>query len=360
MKGMCFILGTRPEIIKLAPLIRRARGRGIPFTIIHTGQHYDDALDGVFFRELDLPAPDANLRAAAPSREEMFDTMLPQVERLWTASRPSVVVVQGDTNSALCGALLAEHMDIPVAHVEAGLRSGDLSMPEEVNRIRMDKGASRLYIPTEEQAEHVREEGIPAERILVTGNTIADAVNDHKDMARSAALPPSLDGLVHGRFAIVTLHRPALVDDPAKLANHLRVIDGVLAEEVLAGVFLCHPRTRAKLGNPGHAFSSLVVAEPIGYFPMLRLLSVASILITDSGGLQEEAAILRVPCVTVRENTERPETIRAGGNALVGFDPAKLEIAVKRFLHEPIDWKPLYDVEAPSEMILDDLVRRYL
>lgn len=360
MKSVCFVLGTRPEIIKLAPLIRRARDRGIPFTIVHTGQHYDDVLDGVFFRELDLPAPDANLHAAAPSREEMFDAMLPAVEAMWKASRPSVVVVQGDTNSALCGALFAEHMDIPVAHVEAGLRSGDLSMPEEVNRIRMDKGASRLYVPTQEQAGYLLAEGMPAGHVLVTGNTIADAVNDHKDMARDAALPPPLDVLVRGRFAIVTLHRPALVDDPAKLANHLHAIDDVLAKEGLAGVFLCHPRTRAKLGNPGQAFSSLIVAEPIGYFPMLRLLSSASILVTDSGGLQEEAAILRVPCVTVRENTERPETIRAGGNRLVGFDIPALQEAVRRFLHDPIEWKPLYDVAAPSEAILDDLARCFL
>jgi UDP-N-acetylglucosamine 2-epimerase (non-hydrolysing) len=360
MKSVCFVLGTRPEIIKLAPLIRRARGRGIPFTIIHTGQHYDDALDGVFFRELSLPAPDANLRAAAPSREEMFDAMLSRMERMWTDCRPSVVVVQGDTNSALCGALLAEHMDIPVAHVEAGLRSGDLSMPEEVNRIRMDKGAARLYVPTPEQAEIVRREGIPTDRILVTGNTIADAVNDHKDMARDAELRPPLDELARGRFAIVTLHRPALVDDPAKLADHLRIIDGVFSAEGITGAFLCHPRTRAKLAGQDLSFSSLIVAEPIGYFPMLRLLGSASILVTDSGGLQEEAALLRVPCVTVRENTERPETLRAGGNALVGFDPGKLEAAVKRFLHEPIDWKPLYDVAAPSDAILDDLVARFL
>lgn len=360
MTGMCFVLGTRPEIIKLAPLIRRARDRGIPFTIVHTGQHYDDALDGVFFRELDLPAPDVNLRAAAPSREEMFDAMLSRMERMWTDARPSVVVVQGDTNSALCGALLAEHMDIPVAHVEAGLRSGDMTMPEEVNRIRMDKGASRLYVPTEEQAKYLLVEDIPAEHVLVTGNTIADAVNDHKNMARDAALPPPLDGLVHGRFAIVTLHRPALVDDPGKLANHLRLIDRVLAAEGITGAFLCHPRTRAKLEGQDLAFSSLTVTEPIGYLPMLRLLESASMLITDSGGLQEEAALLRVPCVTVRENTERPETIRAGGNALVGFDPTKLEAAVKRFLHEPIDWKPLYDVSAPSETILDDLARNFL
>jgi UDP-N-acetylglucosamine 2-epimerase (non-hydrolysing) len=360
MKSVCFVLGTRPEIIKLAPLIRRARDRGIPFTIVHTGQHYDDALDGVFFRELDLPAPDSNLHAAAPSREEMFDAMLSPVEEMWKASRPSVVVVQGDTNSALVGALLAEHMDIPVAHVEAGLRSGDLTMPEEVNRMRMDMGASRLYVPTAEQADIVRREGIPTDRILVTGNTIVDAVNDHKEMARDAALRPPLDELVRGRFAIVTLHRPALVDDPAKLANHLRLIDRVLTAEGVTGVFLCHPRTRAKLGGQDLSFSSLIVAEPIGYFPMLRLLESAAILVTDSGGLQEEAALLRVPCVTVRENTERPETLRAGGNALVGFDPAKLESAVKRFLHEPIDWKPLYDVSAPSETILDDLVARYL
>lgn len=359
MKSICFLLGTRPEIIKIAPLIRRARARDVPFMIIHTGQHYDDALDGVFFRELGLPPPDANAHAAAPSVAAMIEKMADCVGEVWGARKPSVVVVQGDTNSALAGSLLAQKAGIPVAHVEAGLRSDDLTMPEEVNRIQIDGLAERLYVPTAEQAARLEKDGTPAERVLVTGNTVADAVADHLPQAASFPLPEAIDALAKGAYAIVTLHRPALVDDAAKLDVHFRAIDAVLSAEGVVGLFLCHPRTRARL-RLDSALTALHVVDPIGYLPMLRLVRGAKLLVTDSGGLQEEAALLRVPCVTVRENTERPETIRAGGNRLVGFDIPALEEAVRRFLHDPIDWKPLYDVAAPSETILDDLVSRYL
>lgn len=356
MSVLCFVLGTRPEIIKLAPLLRRCVERDVPFRLLHSGQHYDRALDGIFFEELQLPAPHANLAAAAPSQGAFFGRLLPALEEEWTAQRPAAVIVQGDTNSAFAGAFMAQRMGIPVAHVEAGLRSDDWTMPEEVNRVLIDRLADRLYVPTEAQAERVRAEGIPSDRLLVSGNTVADAVREHLPLAAAAALPADMP--TDSPYAIITLHRPALVDHPDRLLAVLGAIDDSLAGAGVKGFFLVHPRTRRSLQDAGLRAVSL--HEPVGYLPMLRLLSAARMVVTDSGGLQEETAILHIPCVTVRENTERPETLEAGGNRLAGLDPAAVAAAVEELSTAAPAWKPLYGVDHPSDLIHDDLVSRYL
>lgn len=353
MASFVFVLGTRPEIIKLAPLIRRCADRGIDFSIIHTGQHYDDKLDGIFFRELDIPEPTRNLKAAGGSQKEFFAKVFPELEAAFTKENPKVVIVQGDTNSAYAGACVAHALEVPLAHVEAGLRSDDLTMPEEVNRIAIDGLAQRLYVPTEAQRRRLLAEGITADCIVLTGNTVADAVSEHLAAAHKTEVPLTLPT----EYAVLTLHRPALVDEPKKLTEVLTVIAEALTKRGLVGIFPVHPRTRPKLAGWSHA--SVQIVDPIGYLVMLKVLSDASLVITDSGGIQEEAAILKVPCVTVRENTERPETIEAGGNMLVGFDTHRITTAIVHWSMGPFSWKPLYAIEQPSDVMLDDLTSRY-
>ncbi|MDB4978588.1 MAG: UDP-N-acetylglucosamine 2-epimerase [Candidatus Peribacteria bacterium] len=359
MNTIFFALGTRPEIIKLAPIIRRVQLANLPFSIVHTNQHYDHALDGIFFEELGLPKPDYNLQAAASRHGEMLGLMFPLFENTFTKKRPSVVVVQGDTNSAFAAAFMAKRLGIPVAHVEAGLRSDDWTMPEEMNRVLVDRISDRLYVPTAHQIKRLQQEGIADQHILLTGNPIADAVREHKEQALQTELPPVLASLLLNRFCLLTLHRPALVDHPALLVSLLQKIDAYLASHAMRACFLVHPRTRQKL-PASLELSSIVLHEPVGYFAMLHLLQKATLLLTDSGGLQEEAALLHVPCITLRDNTERPETIAAGGNDLVGFDGTKLMTAMRKFLTEPVQWKPLYEIESPSDAIVADLLLHYL
>lgn len=353
MASFAFVLGTRPEIIKLAPLIRRCKEKDVPFMLVHTGQHYDDKLDGIFFRELNLPEPTVNLKAAGGSQKEFFGKVFPQLQAAFEKEKPAVVIVQGDTNSAYAGAFAAHKLHIPVVHVEAGLRSDDLTMPEEINRIAIDGIADRLYVPTENQIRRLLGEGMGEDRILLTGNTVADAVAEHLATAHNTEIPLNLPQ----EYAVLTLHRPALVDDPVKLATILTVIAEALSKRGLIGIFPVHPRTRPKLATWSHP--SVQIVDPIGYLEMLKVLSGSSLVITDSGGMQEEAAILHVPCVTVRENTERPETIEAGGNMLVGFDRHRIETAIVHWSMGPFVWRPLYVVEQPSDVILDDLTSRY-
>jgi UDP-N-acetylglucosamine 2-epimerase (non-hydrolysing) len=349
MSRIDIILGTRPEIIKLAPLIRRCVSSNVPMRIVHTGQHYDPLLDTIFFQELALPEPHVNLQAAAASQGQFFGNLFPALETLWSADRPSGVVVQGDTNSAFAGALVAQRLGIRVAHVEAGLRSDDRTMPEEINRILIDRVAERLYAPTRTHAQRLEREGVDPSFIVVTGNTVADAVAEHLEAAKDAPLPSDLPA----RYAVVTLHRPALVDDAERLRLILDQLAHTCEAQGITALFPVHPRTRKHLTDWSHPHIRL--QEPVGYLSMLRLLSGAAIVVTDSGGLQEEAAILHVPCVTVRENTERPETVEAGGNIVAGLAPAGVARAIEDMLRKKIDWKPLYEQTHPSDVMLEDL-----
>lgn len=353
---ICFdiVLGTRPEIIKFAPIIRRFKDQGVSFRIIHTGQHYDPLLDGVFFQDLDIPQPSIHLHAAATSQGAFLGSVFCALEEIWKKDKPSAVLVQGDTNSAFAGAFIAQRLGISVVHIEAGLRSGDKSMPEEINRIFIDHIADRLYVPTRYHYDQAKQDGIQASHILVTGNTIADALREHLPSAKKMIVPFKIPL----KYVVITLHRPALVDDPVRLNTMLNVIASALAQHQLLGIFPVHPRTHQHLGS--FVNSAISLLEPIGYFLMLRLLQGAELIVTDSGGLQEEAALLQVPCVTVRENTERPETIDAGGNILAGLDPQRVRDAIHVMLNQSITWKPLYDVQNPSDYIIKDLLSYYL
>ncbi len=358
MKTFCFVLGTRPEIIKLAPLIRRCVQQKIPFTLIHTNQHYDYTMDRIFFEELKLPLPHHDLSAAAATPAEFTANVLRGLGGIWKKDTPGVVIVQGDTNTVAASAIAADKEGIPVAHIEAGLRSDDLSMPEETNRIIADHLSARLYAPTAYQVDRLMREAIGNERILLTGNTIADAVSEHLTIAANTTLPEAIKKLPNP-YAIITLHRPSLVDHKDVLENALRQIDSALTEAKIHGLFLAHPRTKKTLDMLGFAAKNISVHEPIGYLPMLRLLKNASAVITDSGGLQEETALLRIPCVTLRTTTERPETLDAGGNILVKPTGDEIESDISAFLKKKISWKPLYTLDNPSDTMLADLLSHY-
>lgn len=354
---LCIALGTRPEIIKLAPLIRRMRHHNVPFSLVHTGQHYDYNLEHVFFDELGLPLPSVQLATSAPSHGAMLAKMFEALESLWLKERPCGVVVQGDTNSAFAAGFMAQRLGISVAHIEAGLRSNDWTMPEEANRVFIDRLATRLYVPTQAQAMQLQVEGIESSRVVVTGNTIADAVEEHLPRALAKQLSGSVAKHTTAPFALLTFHRPALVEHSERLKAVLEAAQRVCHTHALHGLFLVHPRTKKAIDKLSLALPSITFEEPVGYLSMLNLLKNATLLLTDSGGLQEEAALLHTPCITVRENTERPETLLAGGNILVGFDHIALENAANFLLTEKILWKPLYSVSHPTDLILQDLRR---
>ena len=348
----CFILGTRPEIIKLAPLIRVAQTRTLDFCIIHTNQHYTASMDEIFFKELDLPAPDVNLHIGSGDHSAQTGRMLIAIGEELAKRKPDVVYVEGDTNTVLAGALAAaKQPGILVAHVEAGLRSYDRTMPEELNRIITDHISDLLFAPTKVQERILHDEHLPHDKVFVTGNTIVDAVRQHLVIAGDPNAALQRYGLKAHGYALLTMHRPANVDDPAVLKAMLGNLQRVAKD--LPMLFPVHPRTKKAIDALGlPAFKGITMVEPVGYLDMLRLMQQAKLILTDSGGIQEEACILKVPCITLRENTERPETVDVGASVLVGSDAKKLERAVARFSSITPAWdNPFGDGHAAERMI---------
>jgi UDP-N-acetylglucosamine 2-epimerase (non-hydrolysing) len=318
-----YVVGTRPNFVKTAPVIGAMRERHPEghHVVVHTGQHYDRAMSAVFFEELGVPAPDHLLEVGSGSHALQTARTMERLEPVLVAERPDLVVVPGDVNSTLAAALTAVKMEIPVAHVEAGLRSFDMTMPEEVNRIVADRFASYLFLHSEEAAENLRAEGIPAERQHLVGNTMIDTLVALEERIRAAAAAGAL-GLTPGEYLLVTLHRPALVDGPLLGETVARL--AALAE-TMPVVFPVHPRTRKMMEAAGGADApGLHLSEPLGYLDFLSLLADSRAVLTDSGGIQEETTYLGIPCFTLRANTERPVTISAGTNTLLGLDPAAI------------------------------------
>jgi UDP-GlcNAc3NAcA epimerase len=322
------IIGARPQFIKAAPLSRALRRN--PTThelLLHTGQHYDDAMSAVFFRELDLPTPDVNLGVGSGSHAAQTADMLTGIEVVLRQARADGMVIYGDTNSTLAGALAAAKLQIPVAHVEAGLRSYDRTMPEEINRVVADHLATLLFCPTPTAQANLAAEGITA-GVHVVGDVMYDALRYNLELA--ALLPdplPALDVTPHG-YLLVTVHRAANTDDPARLAAIVAALNA-LDEPV---VFPVHPRTRTALAAADLTLAAQVRAiPPVGALEMLRLEQQARLILTDSGGVQKEAYWLAVPCLTLRDETEWVETVAQGWNCLVGTDPARIQAAVAGF-----------------------------
>ncbi len=361
------VVGARPNFMKAAPVLRAlAALKATKQTLVHTGQHYDANMSGVFFEQLGMPQPDINLEVGSGSHSRQTAEVLTRFEPVVREQRPDLVLVYGDVNSTVAAALVCAKLLIPLGHVEAGLRSRDRTMPEEINRIVTDQLADLLFTPSSDGNENLLREGVPAEKIHLVGNVMIDTLVRLLPVSqeRWPALRASLNLLEHGKkgsgYALVTLHRPSNVDAPASLQ---RIMDALrsLADR-LSIVFPVHPRTRQRLSELrlDAPHPSLRLIEPVGYLDFLALQGHATLVLTDSGGVQEETTFLGVPCLTLRENTERPITVEQGTNMLVGQDMELLAKEARRILQEgprPGRIPPLWDGKA-SERIAEVIAER--
>lgn len=311
------VVGARPNFMKLAPLWRALDGRAAQ-RIIHTGQHYDANMSEVFFRQLGLPQPDVNLEVGSGSATQQTAAVMTRIEEQLRAARPDLLVVYGDVNACLAAGLAAARNNIAVAHVEAGLRSRDRRMPEELNRILTDHLSTLLFAPSQDGMDNLRGEGIDGARTHLVGNIMIDTLVRLLPLALEQIESTPFAKWTHEPFALVTLHRPSNVDDPQRLRELCETISGIAS--LVPVIMPVHPRTRARLADLGsQAFSERVLlCEPLGYLDFLALEKHATIVITDSGGVQEETTYLGIPCLTLRSNTERPVTVTLGTNELLG------------------------------------------
>ena len=355
---IAIVLGTRPEIIKLSPVIRAAESRDLPFTLIHTGQHYSEELDEVFFEELMLPRPDYNLAVGSASQGKQTGEMLAGIEEVLTDDGADVVLVQGDTNSVLAGAIATAKLDPKLGHVEAGLRSYDRDMPEDINRVLTDHASDYLFAPTESAAENLHREGVDEERVYVTGNTIVDAVQQNRTIAADRSSVLSKLGLSEEEFVLMTAHRAENVDDRDRFVDMLAGVAQVGAEFGLPVVYPIHPRARDRIDQLDISVpDSVRLVDPLDFLDFLRLEDTAKLVLTDSGGVQEETCILGTPCVTMRDSTERPETVDVGANVLVGTDPAAIVDGAERMIDRSGAWPNPFGDGTAAEEILDVVVQ---
>jgi UDP-N-acetylglucosamine 2-epimerase (non-hydrolysing) len=316
--SICFVVGARPNFMKVAPVLRVLDA---PTLLVHTGQHYDSEMSEVFLRELGLPEPDFFLGVGPGTHGEQTARALVGIEQVLLERRPAAVVVSGDVNSTLAGALAAAGTGIPLAHLEAGLRSFDSTMPEEHNRKVADHLSALLLAHSQSAVENLAREGITAELVELVGNTMIDTVLEHVEDAKARA-PWSELGLEAGEYGLVTLHRPALVDDPQVLAETVAALTALA--ETLPLVFPVHPRTRTRLDETDMSLGRVLVTPPLGYREFLGLEACSRFVLTDSGGVQEETSALGVPCFTLRDTTERPVTVELGTNTVLGAQPDRI------------------------------------
>jgi UDP-N-acetylglucosamine 2-epimerase (non-hydrolysing) len=343
------VVGARPNFMKAAPVLRGLAALGVEQRLIHTGQHYDDAMSAVFFRDLELPRPDLDLGVGSGSQAAQTAAIMVALERAFGELRPALAVVYGDVNSTVAAALVAAKLGLPLAHVEAGLRSFDDSMPEEINRRVTDLLSALLFVTSPEGIDNLVVSGTPRERIHSVGNPMIDTLVRHLDRFDPAAMRARLD--LPERYAVATMHRPANVDDPLQATRIAAMLRGVA--ELVPLVLPLHPRGRPNLEAAGLASDErLRVVDPLGYVDFLSLIRGAALVVTDSGGIQEETTVLRVPCLTVRPNTERPITISHGTNRLVAPDDvvaATADILAGR-VTPPSEPPPLWDGAAGSRI----------
>jgi UDP-N-acetylglucosamine 2-epimerase (non-hydrolysing) len=348
------VLGTRPEIIKMSPIVRMLEKRGLEFFILHTGQHYSYNMDQVFFEQLRLPQPKYNLKVGSGTHAEETGKMMMGIERVLLEEKPDLVLVEGDTNTVLAGALAAVKVGVPVGHVEAGLRSFDRSMPEEINRIVADHISHLLFAPTEKAKENLLREGVEGEKVFVTGNTIVDAVYQNLELANSGLGKSALEGLgvADGDYFLATVHRQENVDNPGRFRGILEGLKLVQEYYGLPVIYPIHPRSRRRMKEYSLDAGRIVLKEPLDYLSFLFLESRAKLILTDSGGVQEEACILKVPCVTLRDNTERPETLEVSANVLAGTSPKNILEKVCMMLERPRNWaNPFGDGRAGERIV---------
>jgi UDP-N-acetylglucosamine 2-epimerase (non-hydrolysing) len=330
VERICNVVGARPNFMKMAPIVLELIGRGLDQVLVHTGQHYDANMSDVFFEELGMPRPDVHLGVGSDTHARQTAAVMVGIETVCKEHKPGLLVVAGDVNSTVAASLVATKLGIPVAHVEAGLRSGDRTMPEEINRVVTDHISDLLFASEPSGVENLRREGVPAGWVHLVGNCMVDTLLKHVDAAVARAPWEAMEA-EPGGYALLTLHRPSNVDEDAPLRALMGVLGRVAGR--LPVLFPVHPRTRARIAASGIAPpAGLRLTEPLPYLSFLGLMARARLVLTDSGGIQEETTALGVPCLTLRENTERPVTVTSGTNRLVGSDPAKIEAAVEEIL----------------------------
>jgi UDP-N-acetylglucosamine 2-epimerase (non-hydrolysing) len=358
------VVGARPNFVKVAPLVEAMKGRAGQFAplLVHTGQHYDQLMSDAFLRDLDLPRPDVSLEVGSASPAAQTAAIMQKFEPVVLSEKPDWVVVVGDVNSTLACALVAVKLRVKVAHVEAGLRSYDRAMPEEINRVLTDQIADLLFTPSRDADQNLRAEGIADRRIAFVGNIMIDSLTKYLERAKSAKIGDRFS--VTGKdYAVLTLHRPTNVDDGKVFSGILDAMAEI--SKRLPIIFPVHPRTRKTIAELGlgarvERIKGLRLIEPLGYLDFLGLYSNAKLVLTDSGGLQEETTFLRIPCLTLRENTERPVTVEQGTNVVVGTDPQKITAAAIAALEGSLDRNeqplpPLWDGHT-AERILNSLL----
>ena len=359
---LLLVVGARPNFVKIAPIVRELKRWPDHFDwrLIHTGQHYDAAMSDVFFRQLGIPRPDLDLGVGSGSHAQQTAAIMTAFEPIVLDWQPDMVLVVGDVNSTIACALVAAKLGTRIAHVEAGLRSFDRDMPEEVNRVLTDQLSDLLFTTEESAHGNLMREGIAPDRIHFVGNVMIDTLLEHREHARSLNIPEQY-GLTRGAYAVLTLHRPSNVDDPDALSRLLAALDEIANETPI--VFPVHPRTRAALVRSPHASALLagkrfLMLDPLGYVEFLGLMADSRLVLTDSGGVQEETTMLGVPCLTLRDTTERPVTISHGTNRLVGTDPDRILEAWRDMRHgaTPARIPALWDGEAARRIV--DVLRQ--
>jgi len=355
---VCVVVGTRPGIIKFSPIIRELQQQNKEFFIVHTGQHYSYDMDKIFFDDLELPEPKYKLSKVKNERFHGGQTalMLKGLEDALLKEKPNIVLVGGDANTNLAGALAARKLRIPLGHIEAGLRSHDWRMPEEHNRVMIDHISDYLFAPTKQAQANLSECGIKGS-VMVTGNTICDAVNQNIEIAQRKSKILKQLNLESGKYFLFTAHREETVDDEEVFKNVLQGLQKVASQYAESIVFPVHPRTKKRIDHFGlttliSAIYTLQIIDPPGYLDFLMLLKHCKLVITDSGGIQEESCLLQVPCVTIRENTERPETVETGGNCIAGSNPDNIVKSVNRMLTSTKTWTNPFG-EGASKKIVD-------
>jgi UDP-N-acetylglucosamine 2-epimerase (non-hydrolysing) len=328
------VVGARPNFIKIAPLMWEIRRRsGIVPYLVHTGQHYDRQMSQLFFEQLKIPRPDVDLGVGSGSHAVQTAEVMTRFEPVLLGQRPDMVVVVGDVNSTIACSLTAVKLGIPVAHVEAGLRSFDRSMPEEINRILTDVISQWLFVSEPSGIVNLRREGVAQERIFFVGNIMIDTLLACREQIEQSPILEDL-GVRDRAYAVLTLHRPANVDDPMAFARLWQVVERL--QRAVPIVFPVHPRTRKALSDrSGEALPNLRLLDPLGYLDFMKLVAHARLVLTDSGGVQEETTVLGIPCLTLRDSTERPVTVEQGSNVLVGLDPGRIIEAGLQALEQP-------------------------
>ncbi len=334
MKKIISVVGTRPNFIKIAPIIRALKPYSDQFThlLCHTGQHFDEKMSTVFFDELEMPKPDFFLGINQGSHAVQTAGIMVEFEKVLLREKPDLVIVPGDVNSTMACSLAAAKLSVKIAHVESGLRSFDRDMPEEVNRIITDVISDYLFVTEESGLKNLKNEGVDPAKIFFTGNTMIDSLVYFREKIKRSSTLETL-GLEEGKYIIVTFHRPSNVDNDAGLSEIIAFLNNLAGHHKV--VFPIHPRTKSnlqKLPSAGALNPNLLLLNPLGYFDFLKLIGNAEVVITDSGGIQEETTFLGVPCVTVRNNTERPSTVDVGTNILAGTNLANVSMIVQEIL----------------------------